>query len=1113
MHLRKFTLLQQLTISPGLPSNSQLSIVGGVLSGMITTAEALVNGQDRTTPLSIYIEANKVGTNNLVRSNEFALTIVPLEGLKFARFIPQLYVNESIDFAYNVSAHFTNPSGFGVTWTSSHPLVGVNAQGILQVTAANSELILAQPISVVINGTDSRSHIAVSNAITISVIPSPPLVNVPNSLPDAMCGVSCCLWNPNEYIFNPSGKPVTFRLRGGLPLGSSLKLAENGTMSGTPNMIDVRASPITLIVEANNGIAVQVPFKFRVTSLTPPSVMSNIPNRGFKIGQNFSFSVLPFFSLPGQSNIFTLNATSSGIQIDSAGIVFGVFSLSDYSRNPTVRGTITVSNVNACGGGTASASFLISLDPDFKDPTTNITALPLSQLGCQTIPMRLDFARYFVDPQGLALNYSVTGLRNGTGLSFDASFGTLTGKPNAFDVNSVAAMVTVCAMNSGGKQACLPAISISFSQGKLPPIADPPIPSPVTAIIGDRFIGYFNFHFYDPSNQPLVFSVAGLPPGSGMGIGPITGIFSGSPNEADLRASPLALSVFASNEYNPTSASSGPCKGSGGRARADFILVVQRRPQPPICQPIPPATAQLGQFFILDVSPSFRSGREDAGVEFALRNIPRGSSLSIDPRSGIISGFVTQADLVNPPLVLTVAVTNGYGACQSTLIVNGAPVTPPQPCPLTPQNIATQNAQAGIFFSIDLSTYFVAYQRVPITYALAGLPRGSGFSFETQTGVLSGTPSGSDLSIKSIRLTLEARCGGEAQPASIQFNLVIAEQCNACQNNGGCQQMCFIQNPNFCQATCGCNSGMVLAPDQRSCVPGSPCDANNGGCEKICTVTGTQATCSCPSGWILASNGRSCNYDACGFKNGNCEQLCITSGQQARCDCRTGTLKPDGKTCSSDLITIGTIPPALVIGCQMFVFDFSTAFQYGGPNKQELSFVASGLPQASGLKMTKQGLLSGTPTAADCSVSQPMTLTVEARAGSSVAHAVMFMSTFCEKTSSACNSAAVPLVPIPVAWAVVCADFELPLSSYFRQISDSPRFAVLGLPAGSGLIMTPDGRLRGNPTSADCAAAPLTLTVVCTDSQRREFKGILNLKFRSCVCVGPPINAAVRLEN
>ena len=66
-------------------------------------------------------------------------------------------------------------------------------------------------------------------------------------------------------------------------------------------------------------------------------------------------------------------------------------------------------------------------------------------------------------------------------------------------------------------------------------------------------MGFFNFHFFEPDWEPLIYSVSGLPAGSGLGIGPTTGIMSGAANANDVRASPLVLQIFASNEMNAQS--------------------------------------------------------------------------------------------------------------------------------------------------------------------------------------------------------------------------------------------------------------------------------------------------------------------------------------------------------------------------------------------------------------------------------------------------------------------------------------------------------------------------------------------------------------------------------
>ena len=96
-----------------------------------------------------------------------------------------------------------------------------------------------------------------------------------------------------------------------------------------------------------------------------------------------------------------------------------------------------------------------------------------------------------------------------------------------------------------------------------------------------------------------------------------------------------------------------------------------------------------------------------------------------------------------------------------------------------------------------------------------------------------------------------------------------------------------------------------MMPDRYSCLPSDPCPVNNGGCDHICTFTGTSRVCSCRSGYELASNGTSCveNADLCASNGGkgDCEHACTSIPGSQVCSCPTGyQLLPDGVSCEGE---------------------------------------------------------------------------------------------------------------------------------------------------------------------------------------------------------------------
>lgn len=913
--------------------------------------------------------------------------------------------------------------------TQSSLRVGANS-GIVSGSVPDSDVAQPQPIYVTIRVRDSRGgtsdfRLAVRMLRASQIIFKP----IPDLAP-INCGDPCCPWNPADFIVNPTGN-ISYTWEYGLPLRSNITLnSQTGRFSGYGTYVDVLASPITLSIIVDSGLPTgpaRLP-PLTLTVLGKPAVTTVSTSPPFstfvRVATPFYFDAKQLFrNVDSQTNYSITTPGLRSLTIDRSGIISGTVTSEEYRLNTsatsgimTVVATVYANNVGSCGGGAAQASLLLLIDPQFGTPSAG--GYPTQFAVCENTLLSANFGAYFVDPRQNNLSFTIQGLASNTSLAWNSAQGILKGIPNPSDFAISPRTVTVCAVNIVAATTCIN-FQLAFQRSRRPPMIDPPIPSPVTAVVGQSFSGFFSKHFSDVNNQPLIFSVSGLPVGSGLGIGPITGIFSGSPNEADFRASPLILTVFATNEQNNPP---NNCSGTGGRARADFLLAVTKAYVSPTCNQItnPYDAPSVGQFWLLDVS---RSVRDSQGLklEYALRGLPRDSGLTIDPQHGILSGLITDADLRAQPLFISIAVTNGYGQC-------------------------------------------------------------------------------------ALQLRLDIKPRPAVAPKAVD--------CRSCAvGNGGCQHRC-MESARQCAPSCSCNIGYVLQSDARGCsvgsstgapsfsvaVPGSsPCDYNNGGCSQLCANIQNVAVCSCRGTYALAADGRACNYDACSLNNGGCEQICVAGS--AQCGCRQGMLNPDGRSCGKDIILVGTIPPALVLGCQTFMFDFATAFRYQGGSGSSLFFDISGLPQGTGFKIAASGLMSGTPTMSDCNQKQPMVVSVSASDNrGALARAVMFVSAFCQV--SVCGNrpqqptTALTSPIVPDVWATVGQRTRFDVSKYFP--SNDLSFYCLGLPSSSGLWMSQNGVLDGIPTRQDCDNSLLGLTVVGRDRQAREYKTILSIKFNSC---------------
>lgn len=157
----------------------------------------------------------------------------------------------------------------------------------------------------------------------------------------------------------------------------------------------------------------------------------------------------------------------------------------------------------------------------------------------------------FTDPENQTLTYTLTGLP--AGLSFTAGTRTISGKPTA------AAKLNLLYTATDGTNATSIPVSLEIKDASTPPTNQPPVAptvSPLTATVNTAFSATLPA-FTDPENQPLTYTLTGLPTGltftastrqitgtpQTTGSYPLTYKASDGPNTVPV---PLVLSVGSS---------------------------------------------------------------------------------------------------------------------------------------------------------------------------------------------------------------------------------------------------------------------------------------------------------------------------------------------------------------------------------------------------------------------------------------------------------------------------------------------------------------------------------------------------------------------------------------
>lgn len=144
------------------------------------------------------------------------------------------------------------------------------------------------------------------------------------------------------------------------------------------------------------------------------------------------------------------------------------------------------------------------------------------------------------------------------------------------------------------------------------------------------------------------YRLQGLPNGTGLIFDAESGVLSGTPNAADVAASPLTLVVTAFNDIS--------------EASDQIQVVVQERPNvgPIVVSAIPNQTVvERTLINNVDVAPFFDDPDGDS-LTFSVSVPHTGSGIRITPE-GVLYGRLTEADTNHSPFVVTITASDGRG--------------------------------------------------------------------------------------------------------------------------------------------------------------------------------------------------------------------------------------------------------------------------------------------------------------------------------------------------------------------------------------------------------------------------------------------------------------------
>jgi hypothetical protein len=822
--------------------------------------------------------------------------------------------------------------------------------------------------------------------------------------------------NITSNFSDSDGDTLTYTATG-LPDGVTFNTT-TGVISGIPTNAAVGTHTITITANDGKGGTASGSFALTVINTNDaPTVKTPIPEQTATEDTSFTFNVSSNFDDVDVSDTLTYSAIGlpNGLAIDQkTGIISGS-PTNDAVGTRSVTVTATDSK-----GSMVSTNFKLTVLNTNDAPTV---ATPISDRNAtEDSFFSMNVSSNFTDIDvGDVLSYSAVGLPDG--LTINSKTGVISGKPTNAAVGI--STVTITATDTGNKAAST-TFKITIANTNDAPTVAQPITAPVAKEDSPYSLDISkNFTDIDVGDT-LSYSASNLP--DGLAIENATGIISGSPTNAGVGTRTV---IVTAND------------GKGGTVSTSFkITVLNTNDAPTIFTPIPDKTAVEDSFFSMNVSTSFTDMDLGDTLSYFAQGLPDG--LSIDSKTGVISGFPTNAAVGVNNIVITA--TDGNGGTVSDEFSLTVANTNDPPVLLFPLDTAT--AKEDSFFNLDISSHFGDIDvGDTLTYSATGLP--VGITIDNKTGVISGTPTNESVGDTQVVVTATDSKG---KSIAGQFTLTVMNTNDDPTIVGEIPDSSAIEDTFYSldvsKYFTDMDKGDTLSFFATNLPDGLAIDANSG------VISGT------------AGNAAVGNYT-----------VMLTASDESG-----GTAKASFNLAvvnTNDAPVVSTpITDAAATEDYPFVFDISSFF--ADPDVGDiLTYSAQKLPDGLNLD-TKTGVISGTPTNAAVGASS-ITVTASDGKGGSVSDTFIL---------TVANTNDDPLVIAPFAnqSAVVNVPFNLDVNNAFSDpdVGDTLTYFVTGLPAGLALDGN-TGLISGNPSQLGTQ----TVTITASDGKG----GIANASF------------------